>query len=120
LTTGLEDGGRRAAIAFGVALAALAEGNDAHLFLSLRAAVFGCPSGCGEVQPPGFSDPLERYVQHFLELGGHLEVCSSCYEEYCRELPKDSDGRPSLRRNTSVESLGILATRCHQMPLVTF
>ena len=120
LTTALEDGGRRAALAFGAALAALADGDEVRVFLSLQAAVLGTPTGCAGVRPPGFSDPLETYIGHFVELGGKLEVCSSCYEEYCRGLPTDSTGRPKLRRNTEIKGLGVVAARAHQMPTITF
>src|SRR6185436_15896014 len=89
LTAGLkQDGGRRAALGFGMALAALAEGREVSVFLSLESAPFGTPTGCDEVHPQGFSDPLDTYVRHFLELGGKLEICSSCYEEYCRDRPR--------------------------------
>lgn len=120
LTASLGDGGRAAAIAFGVALAALSHGTDVHVFLSLESAVLGAPSGADGIRPRGFSEPLESYIQHFIELGGHLEVCSSCYEEYCRDLPQDEQGRPALRRGTKIHSLGIVAERAQQMPVVTF
>ena len=120
LTSGREDGGRRAALAFGAALAALAEGNEVHLFLSLQAAVFGTPTGARGVYPQGFSESLESYVAHFTELGGRLEVCSSCYEEYCRDLPADGEGRPELLPNATIRSLGVVASRAHEMPIVTF
>ncbi|MBN1607788.1 MAG: hypothetical protein JW940_14215 [Polyangiaceae bacterium] len=117
-TSGLEDGGRRAALAFGTALAALADGDEVHVFLSLQAAVLGTPTGCAGVRPPGFSEPLEAYIGHFFDLGGNLEVCSSCYEQYCRSLPKDDTGRPTLRPNTTVRGLGVVAARAHQMSTV--
>src|SRR6478736_10095397 len=60
LTTGPSDGGRKAAIAFGVALAALAHGDDVHVFLSLESAIFGTPSGASDLKPRGFSEPLEQ------------------------------------------------------------
>jgi predicted peroxiredoxin len=120
LTTGLEDGGRKASIAVGVALAALTEGKKAYLFLSLESAPFAAPSGCREVHPRGFSEPLEAYLDHFVELGGRLEVCSSCFEEYCKDLPKDAAGHVVLRPGTRVESLGTVARRAGHMPVVTF
>lgn len=120
LTTGQSDGGRKAAIAFGVALAALAHGDDVHVFLSLESAILGTPIGAGDLKPRGFSEPLEQYIQHFIELGGQLEVCSSCYEEYCRDFPKDDRGRPALRPGTKIHSLGVVAERAHEMSVVTF
>jgi predicted peroxiredoxin len=120
VTESLADGGRKAAIAFGVALSAQSHGTDVHVFLSLEAAVLGTPSGADGVHPRGFSEPLASYIQHFVELGGHLEVCSSCYEEYCRDLPKDEQGRPALRPGTKIRSLGIVAERAQQMPVISF
>jgi len=120
LTASLADGGRAAALAFGVALAALSNGTDVHVFLSLEAAVLGAPSGASGIRPRGFSEPLEIYIQHFIELGGQLEVCSSCYEEYCRELPKDESGRPALRPGTKIHGLSIVAERAQLMPVVSF
>jgi predicted peroxiredoxin len=120
VTADLSDGGRKAAIAFGVALAALSHGADVHVFLSLESVVLGTPVGADGIRPRGFSEPLASYIDHFVELGGKLEVCSSCYEEYCRELPKDGTGRPALRPGTQIQSLGVVAERAQSMPVVTF
>ena len=120
LTASLADGGRKAAIAFGVALSALSHGTEGYLFLSLEAAVLGTPLGAADIKPRGFSEPLAAYIDHFVELGGKLEVCSSCYEEYCRDLPKDASGRPALRAGTAIHSLGVVAERAQHMPVVSF
>lgn len=120
LSADLVDGGRKAAIAFGVALAALSNGTTVHVFLSLESAVLGTPTGAAGLRPRGFSEPLADYITHFVELGGNLEVCSSCYEEYCRALPQNEAGRAQLRPNTLIHSLGIVAERAGTMPIVTF
>lgn len=120
LADSLADGGRKAAIAFGVALAALSNGTAVHVFLSLESARLGTPTGADGIQPRGFSEPLNEYIRHFAELGGKLEVCSSCFEEYCRSLPKDERGRPELRAGTTIHSLGIVAERAGTMPILTF
>jgi predicted peroxiredoxin len=121
LTAGLEqDGGRKAALAFGVALAALADGREVSVFLSLESAVLGTPSGCDGVHPRGFSDPLDTYVRHFLELGGKLEICASCYEEYCRDRPKDDRGETVVRPMTKISSLGTVADRAGSWAVLTF
>ena len=120
LADSLADGGRKAAIAFGVALAALADGKHVHMFLSLESARLGTPTGADGIRPRGFSEPLSDYVGHFNDLGGKLEVCSSCFEEYCQNLPKDEQGRPALRPGTTIHSLGIVAERAASMPIVTF
>lgn len=120
LTMGLEDGGRKAAIAFGVALSALANGTKVHVFLSLESAVLGAPSGAAGVAPRGFSESLGEYIAHFLDMGGILEVCSSCYEEYCRDFPKNEVGKPLLRPGTEIETLAVVAARAVRMPVLTF
>ena len=119
VTANLEDGGRKAAIAFGVALAALSNGTNVHVFLTLESAVLGTPSGAAGLRPRGFSEPLADYIGHFTDLGGQLEVCSSCFEEYCRDLPKDTSGRVELRAGTAIHSLGVVADRAGRMPIVT-
>ena len=120
LVDNLADGGRKAALAFGVALAALSNGTTVHMFLSLESARLGTPTGADGIVPRGFSEPLAEYIRHFSDLGGKLEVCSSCFEEYCRNLPKDEQGRPALRPGTTIHSLGIVAERAGSMPVVTF
>jgi predicted peroxiredoxin len=120
LTASLDDGGRKAAIALGVALSALSHGASVHLFLTLESAVLATPTGAAGVRPRGFSEPLSVYLEHFLDLGGHLEVCSSCFEEYCRELPKDESGRPRLRPGITIHGLGVVAERATRMPVLSF
>lgn len=120
LTDTLEDGGRKAAIGFGVALAALVRGTQVHVFLSLESAKLGTPTGAEGMAPRGFSESLAQYIDHFIDLGGKLEVCSSCYEEYCRSLPKDQQGRTELRSGTTIRSLGVVAERALGMPVITF
>lgn len=121
LTAGLEqDGGRRAALGFGVALAALAEEREVCVFLSLESAPLGTPTGCDGATPRGFSEPLETYVRLFLELGGKLEICGSCYEEYCRDRPKDERGQTLVRPGTKITSLGSVAERAGSWTVLTF
>lgn len=120
LTHNLADGGRKAAIGLGVALAALARGTQVHLFLSLESAVLGTPTGADGIHPRGFSEPLSAYIEHFLDLGGILEVCSSCFEEYCRHLPRDEQGTPRLRPGTTIHGLSVIAERAASMPVITF
>jgi predicted peroxiredoxin len=120
ITASLDDAGRKAAIAFGVALAAVSSGATVFVFLSLEAAVLAAPSGGTDLRPRGFSEPLADYVTHFTDLGGQLEVCSSCLEEYCRDLPRDASGRVALRSGTTIHGLGIVAERVALMPTLTF
>jgi predicted peroxiredoxin len=120
LSSGLDDGGRKAAIAFGVAMAAQAEGTLTTVFLALEAATLGTPTGAEGIEPRGFSEPLADYIQHFIDLGGQLEVCASCFEEYCQHLPKNEEGQPALLPMTQVQGLGAIATRAVSERVVTF
>jgi predicted peroxiredoxin len=120
LTDALQDGGRKDAIGFGVALAALSRDCRVHVFLSLESAKLGTPTGADGMHPRGFSESLSQYIDHFLDLGGKLEVCSSCYEEYCRSLPKDEKGKTELRAGTAILSLSVVAERALTMPVITF
>jgi len=120
LTDALQDGGRKAAIGFGVALAALSRGCHVNVFLSLESAKLGTPTGADGMHPRGFSESLSQYIAHFLDMGGKLEVCSSCYEEYCRSLPRDEQGKTELRPGTAIHSLGVIAERALDMPVMTF
>jgi predicted peroxiredoxin len=120
VAAGLSDGGKKAAIAFGVALAALSNGGRVHVFLTLESAVLGTPSGATGIHPRGFSAPLSEYIAHFVELGGQLEVCSSCFEEYCRDLPRGEDGRTLLHPGTTIHGLSVVAERAASMPVLTF
>jgi sulfur relay (sulfurtransferase) complex TusBCD TusD component (DsrE family) len=120
LTCGLEDGGRKAAIAFGVALSALVEGTPTRVFLPLESVVIATPRGVAGIHPRGFSDPLSNYVEHFLDLGGELEVCASCYEEYCRHLPALEEGKSPLREGTQIKGLSSIATRVLYERVLTF
>ncbi|MBN2196295.1 MAG: hypothetical protein JW751_26010 [Polyangiaceae bacterium] len=117
LTTGLEDGGRRAAMAFGLAPAVLARGNEAHVFLTLDGAALASLTGAGDAHPRGFSDPLQTYIGHFLETGGRLEVCSSCHEECCRGLETGGGARLELHPSATLQGLSVLATRAQEMPI---
>ena len=120
LTSGTDDGGRKAAIGLGLALSALSRGTDVHVFLSLESAALATPTGAEGLQPRGFSEPLSAYIDHFVDMGGKLEVCSSCFEEYCKSSPKDEQGRTVLRPGVSIHGLGVVAERAQSMPVITF
>ncbi len=120
LTCGFDDGGRRAAIALGIALAALSNGAEVKAFLSLESVVLGTPQGGEGICPRGFSDPLSTYVEHFIDLGGTLEVCASCYEEYCRHLTQSTEDDSPLREGVEVKGLSVIAERVVHERVLTF
>jgi uncharacterized protein involved in oxidation of intracellular sulfur len=82
LSTGREDGGRRAALAFGIATAALSVGDDATVYLADRGICWAyqpcidCSTSDGETS-------MRERVALFNELGGRMLVCSRCVGDKC-------------------------------------
>ena len=88
LTTGKQDRGTRATLAFSWGCAALAMGQDVTMFLTMEGTVWAVRGAVREVEVGGF-EPLEDYLEQFLALGGELLVCAPCSEYYCA-LDRDS------------------------------
>jgi predicted peroxiredoxin len=82
LTTGPEDRGNRATLAFSMGVAAKISGVDTTIFMTMSGTVWSRQSACAKVHINGF-DPLEQYVRQFHELGGNILVCSPCHDFYC-------------------------------------
>jgi len=82
LTTGKQDRGTRATLAFAWGCAALAMGQKVTLYLTMDGTVWGTKGSMKGVQVGGF-EPLEDYLEQFLTLGGELLVCAPCSEYYC-------------------------------------
>ena len=82
LTTGPEDRGNRATLAFSMAVAALISGVDTTLYLTMGGTFWSRGSAKQKVHIEGF-DPLQTYLEQFMETGGKLMVCSPCNEFYC-------------------------------------
>lgn len=82
LTTGKQDRGTRATLAFSWGCAALAMGQEVTIFLTMDGTVWAMKGSTREVEVGGF-EPLEDYLEQFLALGGELLVCAPCSEYYC-------------------------------------
>lgn len=82
LTTGPEDRGNRATLAFSMGVAALISGVEAHVYLTMGGAFWSRRESVKSVQIEGF-EPLNVYVDQFVEAGGRILVCSPCYEFFC-------------------------------------
>lgn len=82
LTTGKQDRGARATLAFSWACLSLAMGLETTLFLTMDGAVWAVPGAMRGVQVEGF-EPVGSYYEEFRELGGRLLVCDPCAEYYC-------------------------------------
>lgn len=82
LTTGPEDRGNRATLAFAMGVSALISGVDATVYLTMGGTFWSRRKAHSQVRIPGF-EPLETYVHQFQDAGGHLMVCSPCDAFYC-------------------------------------
>lgn len=82
LTTGKQDRGTRATLAFAWGCTALAMGQRVTLFLTMDGTVWAAKGATKGVEVGGF-EPLQDYVEQFLDLGGELLVCAPCSEYYC-------------------------------------
>lgn len=82
LTTGMEDRGNRATLAFAMGVSALISGVDVTLYLTMGGTLWSRKHSCDRVHIEGF-EPLKEYVGQFTEMGGKLMVCSPCDSFYC-------------------------------------
>ena len=82
LSTGKQDRGTRATLAFSWACAALAMGEKTTLFMTMDGTVWATKGAMKGVEVGGF-EPLSEYLEQFLALGGELLVCAPCTEYYC-------------------------------------
>lgn len=108
LTTGKQDRGTRATLAFSWGCAALAMGQRVALYLTMDGTVWAVQGSDRGVAVSGF-EPLGEYVEQFLALGGEMLVCAPCSEYYC-----SLDGiQPGaiLRQGTSLVGLATIVHR---------
>ena len=82
LTTGPEDRGNRATLAFSLGVASLISGVETTMYLTMGGTFWSRQSAHERVHIEGF-EPLKVYAQQFMEAGGTLMVCSPCNEFYC-------------------------------------
>jgi uncharacterized protein involved in oxidation of intracellular sulfur len=82
LTTGKQDRGARATLAFSWACTALAMGKSVSLFLTMDGTMWAMKDATAGVQVEGF-EPLCEYLEQFVALGGKMMVCAPCSEYYC-------------------------------------
>lgn len=88
LTTGADDRGSRATLAFSMGVAALISGVDTTIFMTMGGTFWSRESAYRRVRIDGF-EPLGVYMNQYREAGGKLLVCSPCNEFYCA-IGKDS------------------------------
>ena len=82
LTTGKQDRGTRATLAFAWGCAALAMGKKVTLYLTMDGTVWATKGATKGVTVGGF-EPLKDYLEQFIALDGEILVCAPCSEYYC-------------------------------------
>ncbi|PVV18093.1 MAG: hypothetical protein B6D78_17070, partial [gamma proteobacterium symbiont of Ctena orbiculata] len=95
LSSGAEDGGKRATLAFSAACTAMAMDLDTQLFLVGDGSHWAYQGSCEGISQKGFP-ALASLMENFVELDGKIFVCSAC-DTVC-SLPQDSEGKPLLRQ----------------------
>jgi predicted peroxiredoxin len=88
LTSGKQDRGTRATLAFSWACTSLAMGKRTALYLTMDGTMWAHKNAAEGVQVQGF-EPLAEYLDQFTSLEGRLMACAPCSEYYCsynREL----------------------------------
>jgi len=100
LTSGHEDGGKRATLAYTAACTSAAMGKRTQIFLAGDGSFWGYRGREEGVVVNGFP-PLEELMESFCELGGEVYICTSCDracavqgEEEARELVRHGWVRP--------------------------
>lgn len=118
LTTGKQDRGTRATLAFSWGCAALAMGQRVSVYLTMDGTVWAVKNSAKDVSVAGF-EPLSAYIEQFLDLGGEILVCAPCSEYYCSF---DKDLVPgSLRDGVSLVGLAtIVSLATEKTRVVTF
>ena len=111
LTSGPEDGGRRATLALSAASTAQAMDLNTILFLVGDGVHWGYDGHTDDVHVHGFS-PLNELMEAFLELGGQILMCSAC-DAVC-SAPSGAHGRP-LARRTGVRPQGLASVLSHTL-----
>ncbi len=93
LTTGAEDRGNRATLAFAMGVSALISGVPATIYMTISGAFWSRQSAIKSAHIVGF-EPLGVYVGQFIEAGGKIYVCGPCNEFHC-SIAKDSPLLPT-------------------------
>lgn len=104
LTSGCDDTGKRATLAFAAACAAIALNFDTQVFLIGDGSHWAYEGSSAPVTQPGFP-PLSELMDIFTGLGGKTYLCATC-ESVCSVPGEDGDVR--LRRQ-EIQPRGLAA-----------
>jgi predicted peroxiredoxin len=118
LTTGKQDRGTRATLAFSWGCAALAMGQNVAVYLTMDGTVWATKGAADNVSVAGF-ESLDCYIDQFLALGGEILVCAPCSEYYCSFTP--TSGRSALLGEAQLVGLATIVSRTGQATkIITF
>jgi predicted peroxiredoxin len=95
LSSGPEDGGKRATLAYSAACTSLGLDNPTQIFLIGDGAYWGYEGHNADYHMNGFP-PLQELVETFGELGGETYICSTC-DQVCG-IPSDGTYAERVRR----------------------
>ena len=109
LTSGPQDGGKRATLALAAACTAQAMELDTIVFLIGDGAHWAYDGHAEEIHSPGFP-ALADLIESFAESGGQILLCSAC-DAVCA-APTDTGGRPLTRRG-DVRPRGLASVLSH-------
>jgi predicted peroxiredoxin len=116
LTSGAEDGGKRATLALSAACTAHAMDLNTIVFLVGDGVHWGYEGRAEGVHAPGFP-PLVDLMESFLEAGGQVFLCSAC-DAVCA-LPTDGK-MPRRRRGVSPQGLASMLSHTLEGSSMTF
>jgi predicted peroxiredoxin len=105
LTSGAEDGGKRATLAASMACTALSMDLRTHLFLVGDGSYWAYEGHADGIQVAGFP-ALEELLDSFVLLGGALGICSTCDQALCHAA---GSADHSLKRRAGAEIQGMAA-----------
>jgi predicted peroxiredoxin len=95
LTSGPEDGGKRATLTYSAACTALGLDTPTKIFLIGDGAYWGYEGYTDAYHMSGFP-PLHELVEMFRELGGETYICSAC-DQVCG-IPGEGENPNRVRR----------------------
>jgi predicted peroxiredoxin len=105
LTSGNDDGGKRATLAYTAATCAAAMDKRTIMFLVGDGAHWAYEGRTAGVKANGFP-ALNELMESLVELGGEIYVCSAC-DQVC-SVPSDNEA-PGIRRHPAIRPLGMSA-----------
>lgn len=117
ITTGQDDGGKKATLGFSAACCSAAMGTKTSIFLVGDGAAWGYEGHGTGVHHPGFP-PLEDLITDFLDVGGEVLICSAC-DQVCTQ-PVLSDGAVQRRHGFSPRGMAAVLSDMEGASSLTF